>query len=135
MTRLVLQAIESGENPQVLKDLHRICGEEEGSIWVPKSPQEITNRIFCVRAPGLISSASLKMPEANVPLCQQTAYMGMEKNSSPETRKRAADLAEVIGANHLDFKCVFVSSPTCPRFWFNYHFMKSFCAPFVFQAC
>lgn len=36
----------------------------------------------------------------------QTAYMGMEKNSSPETRKRAADLAEVIGANHLDFECV-----------------------------
>lgn len=30
----------------------------------------------------------------------------MEKNSSPETRKRAADLAEVIGANHLDFECV-----------------------------
>jgi NAD+ synthase (glutamine-hydrolysing) len=29
--------------------------------------------------------------------------MGMEKNSSPQTRKRAADLAEVIGANHLDF--------------------------------
>lgn len=34
----------------------------------------------------------------------QTAYMGMEKNSSPETRKRAADLAEAIGANHLDFE-------------------------------
>lgn len=36
----------------------------------------------------------------------QTAYMGMEKNSSPETRKRAADLAKVIGANHLDFEYV-----------------------------
>lgn len=34
----------------------------------------------------------------------QTAYMGMEKNSSSETRKRAADLAEAIGANHLDFE-------------------------------
>jgi len=58
MTRLVLQAIESGENPQVLTDLHRICGEEEGSTWVPKSPQEIANRIFYVRTPDLISSPS-----------------------------------------------------------------------------
>jgi hypothetical protein len=58
MTRLVLQAIESGENPQVLVDLHRICGEEEGSIWVPKSPQEIANRIFCVRTAELIPSVS-----------------------------------------------------------------------------
>lgn len=29
--------------------------------------------------------------------------MGMEKNSSAATRKRAADLAKAIGANHLDF--------------------------------
>ena len=34
--------------------------------------------------------------------------MGMEKNSSSQTRKRAADLAKVIGANHLDFECVSV---------------------------
>ncbi|OBT94324.2 glutamine-dependent NAD(+) synthetase [Pseudogymnoascus verrucosus] len=79
MTRLILRAIQLQENPQVLIDLHRICGESEGSTWEPKSPQEIANRIFC------------------------TAYMGMEKNSSPETRKRAADLAAIIGANHLDF--------------------------------
>ncbi|OBT85228.1 hypothetical protein VE02_05187 [Pseudogymnoascus sp. 03VT05] len=79
MTRLILRAIQLQESPQVLIDLHRICCESEGSTWEPKSPQEIANRIFC------------------------TAYIGMEKNSSPETRKRAADLAEIIGANHLDF--------------------------------
>lgn len=111
MTRLVHQAIESGENLQVLLDLHRICGEEEGSTWAPKSPQEIASRIFCVRTPELIPSPlSLSTTAANVLPCQQTAYMGMEKNSSPQTRKRAADLAEVIGAHHLDFECVSVFS-------------------------
>jgi NAD+ synthase (glutamine-hydrolysing) len=43
------------------------------------SRQEINYRIFC------------------------TAYMGMEKNSSAATRKRAADLSKAIGASHLDF--------------------------------
>ncbi|KAM3070610.1 glutamine-dependent NAD(+) synthetase, variant 2 [Clarireedia jacksonii] len=79
MTRLVYQAIQSNTNPQVLKDLHTICGEEAGSTWIPESPKEICNRIFC------------------------TAYMGMEAHSSPQTRKRAADLAEAIGAYHTDF--------------------------------
>jgi NAD+ synthase (glutamine-hydrolysing) len=62
MTRLVLEAIQSGKNPQVLQDLHRICGEEENSTWKPKTPQEICNKIFC------------------------TAYMAMEKHSSSLTR-------------------------------------------------
>jgi hypothetical protein len=52
MTRLILRAIQLQGNPQVLIDLHRICGESEGSTWEPKSPQEIANRIFCVRKPG-----------------------------------------------------------------------------------
>lgn len=103
MTRLVLKAIASKENPQVLIDLHRICGEEEGSTWEPKSPQEIAGRIFCVRTPKWKFLIRIFTTAANIP---QTAYMGMEKNSSPQTRKRAADLAEVIGANHLDFECV-----------------------------
>jgi len=34
--------------------------------------------------------------------------MGIKKNSSPQTRKIAADLAKVIGADHLDFECVSV---------------------------
>lgn len=29
--------------------------------------------------------------------------MGMEKNSSPDTRKRAKDLAHAIGSYHVDF--------------------------------
>ncbi|CZR57982.1 probable QNS1 Glutamine-dependent NAD Synthetase [Phialocephala subalpina] len=76
MTRLVLQSIESG-NRQVLADLHRISGEELDSSFVPKTPQEIANCIFC------------------------TAYMGMEKMSSPETRARAEQLATEIGAHHI----------------------------------
>ncbi|KAL5324987.1 hypothetical protein ACEPPN_006108 [Leptodophora sp. 'Broadleaf-Isolate-01'] len=78
MTRFVLQSIESG-NCQVLADLHRIAGEELDSSWVPKTPQEIANRIF------------------------RTAYMGMEKMSSPETRARAESLAAEIGAHHISF--------------------------------
>ncbi|KAJ5038295.1 uncharacterized protein L3040_007161 [Drepanopeziza brunnea f. sp. 'multigermtubi'] len=78
MTRLVLQSIESG-NRQVLADLHRISGEELDSSFVPKTPQEIANRIFC------------------------TAYMGMEKMSSSETRARAEQLAAEIGAHHISF--------------------------------
>ncbi|KAK2624616.1 hypothetical protein QTJ16_005809 [Diplocarpon rosae] len=76
MTRLVLQYIKSG-NRQVLADLHRISGEALDSSFVPKTPQEIANRIFC------------------------TAYMGMERMSSPETRARAEQLATEIGAHHI----------------------------------
>ncbi|CAL3964520.1 unnamed protein product [Diplocarpon coronariae] len=78
MTRFVLRSIEKG-NHQVLADLHRIAGEELGSSWIPKTPQEIANRIFC------------------------TAYMGMQKNSSAQTRARANELAAEIGSYHLSF--------------------------------
>ncbi|KAK0117771.1 glutamine-dependent NAD(+) synthetase [Cadophora gregata] len=78
MTRLVLQSIRSG-NRQVIADLRRIAGEELDSNWVPKTTQEIANRIFC------------------------TAYMGMEKMSSSETRSRAESLAAEIGAHHISF--------------------------------
>ena len=50
MTRLVLQAIKSGKNPQVLKDLHEICGEEEGSSWIPKTPQ-VSKPMFIILVP------------------------------------------------------------------------------------
>jgi len=79
MCRLVHQAIEKGDNPIVLADLRRIAGEEEDSNWSPSSPQEIAGRIF------------------------HTAFMGMEKNSSPDTRKRARDLGAAIGSYHLNF--------------------------------
>ena len=79
MCRLVHQAIETGENPLVIADLRRIAGEEDGSTWIPSSPQEIAGRIF------------------------HTAFMGMEKNSSPDTRQRARDLGTAIGSYHLNF--------------------------------
>lgn len=50
-----------------------MTGEPEHSEYLPTDPKEFANRIF------------------------HTCYMGTE-NSSPETRKRAKDLAESIGA-------------------------------------
>lgn len=79
MCRLVHQAIVKGDNPIVLADLRRIAGEEEGSNWSPSSPQEIAGRIF------------------------HSAFMGMEKHSSPATRERARDLGVAIGSYHLNF--------------------------------
>lgn len=62
---------------QVIKDARRITGEPEDSTWVPKTPQELAGRIF------------------------HTCFMGTE-NSSKETRQRAKELAEAIGAYHVD---------------------------------
>ncbi|KAL8650385.1 MAG: hypothetical protein Q9226_005165, partial [Calogaya cf. arnoldii] len=76
MCRLVISAIQQG-NEQVLQDARRIAGEADGSGWVPATPQELMNRIFC------------------------TTYMG-SKNSSSETRKRAKDLSNDMGAYHID---------------------------------
>ena len=64
---------------QVLQDLYRICGEPEGSVWSPKTPQEICNRLF------------------------NTCYMGTLASSSTETRHRAKELSAAIGAYHTDF--------------------------------
>ncbi|KAH8146825.1 uncharacterized protein LAJ45_09199 [Morchella importuna] len=76
MCRLVVEACEAGSE-QVIKDARRITGEPEGSTWVPKTPQELAGRIF------------------------HTCFMGT-KNSSKETRQRAKELAEAIGAYHVD---------------------------------
>lgn len=78
MCRLVYKDIIEGDNPQVLKDLLAIAGEPSTSKWRPKSPQDVASRIF------------------------HTAYLGMETNSSPDTRKRAKDLAKDIGSYHID---------------------------------
>lgn len=58
---------------RVIADARRMTGEPEHSDYLPTDPKEFANRIF------------------------HTCYMGTE-NSSPETRKRAKDLAESIGA-------------------------------------
>lgn len=58
---------------QVIKDARRIAGEPADSDYVPVDPREFCGRIF------------------------HTCYMGT-KHSSKETRQRAKDLAEAIGA-------------------------------------
>jgi NAD+ synthase (glutamine-hydrolysing) len=57
----------------VIDDARRMTGEPEHSTYLPTDPKEFANRIF------------------------HSCYMGTE-NSGPETRKRAKDLAEAIGA-------------------------------------
>ncbi|KAJ9206288.1 hypothetical protein DTO021D3_9081 [Paecilomyces variotii] len=76
MCREVIKGIEQG-NQEVIADVRRVCGEPEGSQWLPKTPQEVCNRIF------------------------HTCYMGTE-NSSKQTRDRAKNLAKDIGAYHVD---------------------------------
>lgn len=58
---------------QVIKDARRIAGVEADSDYVPIDPREFCSRVF------------------------HTCYMGT-KNSSNETRQRAKELAEAIGA-------------------------------------
>lgn len=62
-------------NQQVIDDAVRITGESPD--YVPLDARELCNKIF------------------------HTCYMGTE-NSSPETRKRAKDLASAIGSYHTD---------------------------------
>jgi NAD+ synthase (glutamine-hydrolysing) len=78
MTRLVFVEMQKG-NAQVISDMLRIVGEPSTSEWRPICPQDIAARMF------------------------HTTYMGMKENSSPDTRKRAEDLAVAVGAYHLDF--------------------------------
>ncbi|KAK4104045.1 glutamine-dependent NAD(+) synthetase with GAT domain-containing protein [Parathielavia hyrcaniae] len=77
MCRIVLQALHDG-NAQVAEDVKRIARYAgEGGV-LPKTPQELCNQVFT------------------------TLYMGMKKQSSRETRQRAADLAAAIGSYHVD---------------------------------
>ncbi|KAG8691212.1 glutamine-dependent NAD(+) synthetase [Ceratobasidium sp. 395] len=71
MSRLVVAAANQG-SAQVISDARRMCGEPEGSDYIPTDPREFTNRIL------------------------HTCYMGTE-NSSADTRKRAKLLSESIG--------------------------------------
>lgn len=76
MCRLVATAAREG-NEQVIADARRMTGEPADSTYSPTDPKEFANRIF------------------------HTCYMGTE-NSSNETRTRARQLAEAIGAYHVD---------------------------------
>jgi len=83
-TRIYLRtpAIEEG-NEQVIEDLRKICVEPADSTWLPETPQEVCGRLF------------------------HTCFMGTT-NSSKETRSRAKELAEAIGAYHVDMNSKFL---------------------------
>lgn len=74
MCRLVIQEIQQG-NKQVIEDAQRLNGGEDPTKL---TAQEFCNKIF------------------------HTCFMGMEQQSSVETRSRAKDLATAIGAHHID---------------------------------
>jgi NAD+ synthase (glutamine-hydrolysing) len=77
MCREVFKQIQAG-NQTVIEDCRRIAGAFEKENWTPKTPQEICRNIF------------------------HTVYLGMEVQSSDETRQRAKDLSAAIGSYHLD---------------------------------
>ena len=73
MCKLVCAEIQEGNN-QALRDLLQIVGEDASSSWRPQTPEDIAGRLFV------------------------SAYMGMAKNSSSDTRNRARELAGKIGS-------------------------------------
>lgn len=73
MCRLVIAALEDG-NKSVTATVKRLFGDAA----LPKTPQQLCNRIF------------------------HTVYMGMSQQSSKETRQRAKDLSAAIGSYHID---------------------------------
>ncbi|KAK7745685.1 hypothetical protein SLS62_009651 [Diatrype stigma] len=75
MCRMVIEACKAG-NEQVIADVKRLAKYGEGKI--PETAEELCNQVF------------------------HTVYMGMSKQSSKETRQRARDLAEAIGAYHCN---------------------------------
>lgn len=75
MCRLVAQAIKDG-NLQVVEDCQRITAQDNS--WVlSATAEELCNKIL------------------------HTAFLGMEKQSSPDTRARAEGLAKRIGSEHF----------------------------------
>lgn len=76
MCRQVVKAVHAG-NKQVIEDVRRIAAEPTHSTWLPATPQELCGKIF------------------------HTCYMGTS-NSSTATRQRAKELADEIGAYHVD---------------------------------
>lgn len=74
MCRLVVEGVKAG-HPEVIRDVRRIAAYSEK---LPETPEEFCNQIF------------------------HTIYLGMENQSSKETRQRAKDLAARIGSHHTD---------------------------------
>jgi NAD+ synthase (glutamine-hydrolysing) len=82
MCKLIVKDISEG-NQQILADIRRVAGMDDA--WVPKTAEEIANKIFV------------------------TCYMA-SKNSGAETRRRAAALSKQIGATHLEIMIDTVTS-------------------------
>jgi len=97
MCKLVFAEVQKADNPEVLKDLLRTIGEDADSKWRPQTPQDIAGRLFV------------------------SAYMGMEKNSSADTRTRARELARDIGSYVLTCKILHLlcSTASAPCITFN----------------
>ena len=74
MCRLVVKAIEA-DNQQVIADIYLICVD---NVWLPSTPEQLCEKLF------------------------YTCYMGTEKNSSKEARRRAKDLGKVLNSYHTD---------------------------------
>ena len=74
MCRLAITAIKEG-NEEVIADVKRIAAYSDK---LPETAEELCNQIFC------------------------TCYMGMENQSSKETRDRSKALSERIGSYHTD---------------------------------
>lgn len=73
MCRLVIKAIQDG-NQNVIEDVKRLVPGKP----IPITPQQLCNEIF------------------------HTVYMGMSKQSSVDTRRRAKELAAEIGSYHVN---------------------------------
>ncbi|KAJ9660583.1 glutamine-dependent NAD(+) synthetase [Coniosporium apollinis] len=101
MCRLVIQAIKDN-NEQVIKDCRRICAVDEGSDWLPSTPEELCGKIF------------------------HTAYMGTAASSSKETRSRAKSLSSRIGGYHLDMNIDTVVKALTDLFQYVTHFTPRF---------
>ena len=99
----VVKACASGQL-QVIEDARRVAGEEEKSDYVPTDASEFCGRLL------------------------HTCYMGMEQNSSAETRARAKLLAAQLGAFHkvqktpsLSFLSLYLFSCSFFLFGFVFH--------------
>ena len=78
MCRVVMAAVDE-KNQQVIADVQRIVRyPQTGEGWLPSTPEELCNYIL------------------------HTMYMGVTAHSSVETRSRAQQLADSIGAYHFD---------------------------------
>lgn len=98
MCSLVIQAIKDG-NEQVIKDVKRIAGPYEKLGWLPTTAQELCGNIFHTIYMGKFS-VLLAMGKYLYKLMQYKP--GMSTQSSKETRTRAKELSEAIGAYHTE---------------------------------